>query len=112
MRKQHLNAFPVATRLLKRLGLDQRPGNITGLLIDAARNFPLRRLWTAFGFERATAAIMGACARQDRLTVVDQFARRRKCLAGRTGVDVALLVEREVLSAKGPIAAFNAARRE
>jgi hypothetical protein len=49
---------------------------------------------------------MGAGTKEDRLAIVDQFARRREGLAGRADVDIALLVEREVLPAKGPVVAL------
>src|ERR1700674_5646273 len=98
MCKQHLNALSIVARLLECLGLGQRSGNVSRLLIDAARNLALRRLWAAFGFERARATIMGACEIKKCLPIVDQLARRRKGLSRWAGIDVALLVEREVLS--------------
>src|SRR4029077_11473380 len=87
--------------------LGQCPGNVTSLLIDAARDFSSRRLWAAFGFERARATIKGACAIEDCFTTVDRLARRRKALTRRAGVDIALLVEREVLPTEGAIVAFR-----
>ncbi len=50
---------------------------------------------------------MATCAKQDRLAIVDQFARRRKGLTRWAGVDIALLIEREVLPAEGPILALR-----
>ena len=50
---------------------------------------------------------MAACTKEDRLALVDHLARRREGLARRAGVDIALLVEGEVLPAKGPIVAFR-----
>ena len=49
---------------------------------------------------------MGACAIDDRLAIVDHLARRLEGLAGRASVDIALLVECEVLPAEGPILAL------
>ena len=39
MGEQHLNAFAITARLLKCVGLGHRTGNVTGLLVDAAREF-------------------------------------------------------------------------
>ena len=50
---------------------------------------------------------MGACAKEDRLAIVDPFACRREGLARRAGVDIALLVEREVFPTEGPILALR-----
>src|SRR3990172_5964280 len=100
MCKQHLNAFPVAARLLERLGLGQCPGNVAGLLVDATRNPAGKRLWTALRLEQAATTVVRACEIKKCLPIVDQFASRRKGLARRARIDVAFLVEREVLPAK------------
>ena len=47
MREQHLNAFAIATRALKCVGLCERPGYVTGLFVDAAWNSAQWRLRTA-----------------------------------------------------------------
>src|ERR1700682_6046663 len=103
MCKQHLNALSVAARLLECLGLGQRSGNVTRLFVDAALDSAERSLWTALRLEQAATTVLRACAIKKCLPIVDQLARRRKGLSRWASVDVALLVEREVLPAKGPI---------
>src|SRR3972149_7283640 len=107
MCKQHFNTLPVAARLLKCLGLGQRPGNVTSFLVNATRYPAGRRLWTALRLEQTATTIVRACEIKKCLPIVDQLASRQKCLARRTGIDVAFLVEREVLPAKGPIVALR-----
>src|SRR6516165_6103315 len=46
MCKQHLNSFAIAARAIECLGLGQRPGYVTGLLVDAAWDSAQRRLRT------------------------------------------------------------------
>src|SRR5215204_4840040 len=88
-------------------GLGQRPRNVTSLLVDAARHPTERRLWTALRFQRAASAVAHAGHIQKCLPIVDQPARRREGLAGRTGVQVALLVELEVFPTEGPVLALR-----
>src|SRR5262249_53585177 len=61
MCKQHLNTFALTARSFECFGLGERPGNVTGLLVDAARNSAKPCLRTALWLERAAAAI--ACSR-------------------------------------------------
>src|SRR5262245_50990176 len=57
MCKQHLNSFTIAARAIECFGLSQRPGYVTGLLVDAARDSAQPRLRTALRLEWAAAAI-------------------------------------------------------
>ena len=57
MCKQHLNTFAIAARSFECFGLGQRPGYVTGLFVDAARNSAPRRLRTALRLKEAAAAI-------------------------------------------------------
>jgi len=102
MCKQRLDAFSVMTRSLECLGLGQRPSNVTGLLVDAARHPPERCLWAALRFQQTATAVAHAGHIQKCLPIVDQPARREG-LAGRADVHIALLVEREVYPAERPI---------
>jgi len=38
MREPHLDLFALAPRLFKALGASERPGNVTGMLMDIARD--------------------------------------------------------------------------
>jgi hypothetical protein len=53
MGEQHLDAFAVTARLFESFSLDECTGGIASIFMDAARDFALRRLWAAFGFQRA-----------------------------------------------------------
>jgi hypothetical protein len=57
MGEQHLDAFAVAARLLENFGVNECTGGIASVFMDAARDFALRRLWAAFGFQRARPTI-------------------------------------------------------
>src|SRR5260221_9557242 len=61
MCKQHLNALSVMARSLERLGLGQRPGNVTSLLVNATRDPAERCLWTALRLEQAGTTVARAC---------------------------------------------------
>ena len=101
MCKQHLNSFASAARAIECFGLSQRPGYVTGLLVDAARDSAQRRLRTALRLEEAAAAV--ACLVEKCIPIIDQLARRSENLAGRTNVNVLLLVKAEVLPTEGSI---------
>src|SRR5260370_19904365 len=107
MCEQHLDTFPVAACLLERLGLGQRPGNVTSLLVDAARDSAERRLWTTLCLERATTTVARSREIEKCLPVVDHLTRRRECLVRRADVHVTVLVEREVFPTEGPILALR-----
>src|SRR5258706_1124060 len=107
MRKQHLDTFPVAGRLLERLRLGQRPGNVASFLVDTARDFADGRLWTALCLKQATTTVARFCPIEKCLPIIDQLARRREDLVRRADVHVTVLVEREVLPTEGPILAFR-----
>ena len=99
MCEQHLDAFSVAARLLEGFRVSECAGGIASALVDAARDFALWRLWAAFGLERARATIMGPCAIEDSHPIVDPACRVQE-LALWAHIDIAILVEREVLPAQ------------
>ena len=95
--KQHLNAFAIAARLLEGVGLGERPGHVTGLLIDAAQDLTRR-------FLRATSRLEGTCSTVTRTrpveerVIVHNLAGRGEDLERRANVDITLLGEGEVLA--------------
>src|SRR5579863_2597661 len=108
MCEQHLNTLPVTTRLRKCFCLSQRTSDVTGLLVDAARDPTSRHFWTASRPEQAATTIEHAReVKQCGLPIVDQPARRRENLACRADVNVAFLVEREVFPIECPIVAVR-----
>src|SRR5712664_543881 len=107
MCKQHLNAFSVMARSLERLGLGQRPGNVTSLLVNATRDPAERCLWAALRLEQAGTTVARACQIKKCFPVIDQFAGRGEDLARRADVHVSLLVKREVVPTEGPIVALR-----
>src|SRR5262249_36564724 len=87
----------------------QIPSNFrtSPLLVDAARDSAQRRLRTALGLEWAAAAIACPGPVIQCLPIGGYLASRGENLAGRTNVDVAFLVECEVLPTEGPILALR-----
>ena len=67
--------------------------------MDTARDFPLRRLWAVFRFQRARPTIRGPRAIEENIAIVDSACRVQK-LALRAYIDVAILVEGKVVSAQ------------
>jgi len=53
----HLDLLALTSRLLKALGASERPGNVSGMLVDVARDLASWFLWTALRFERANIAV-------------------------------------------------------
>ena len=99
MSKQHLNTFSVAARLLESLCVNECTGGIASVFVDTARDFALRRLWAAFGFQRTRLTIRGPRAIEENIAIVDPACRVQK-LALRAYIDVAILVEGKVVSAQ------------
>jgi hypothetical protein len=97
--EQHLDTLAVAARLLENFGASECSGGIASVFVDAARDFALRRLWAAFGLQRARTTIIGPCAIKDGLASVDPACRMQE-LTLRAHIDIAFLVECEVLSAQ------------
>ena len=99
MGEQHLDAFAVAVRLLERFGVHECTGGIASVFVNAARDFALRRLWAAFGLQQTRATIRRPCAIEESLAIVDPACRVQE-LALRAHIDIAILVEGEVLPAQ------------
>jgi hypothetical protein len=57
----HLDLLALTSRLLKALGAGERPGNVSGALMDIARDLAERFLWAALWFEWAYIAVELAC---------------------------------------------------
>jgi hypothetical protein len=106
MGEQHLDAFAVAARLLESFGVNEWTGGIASVFVDAARDFALGRLWAAFWLQRARATIIGPRALEESLAIVDPACRVQK-LALRAYIDVAIFVEREVVSAQRAVFALG-----
>ena len=106
-------AISISTRFLSRDDclnasvLGQRPGNVASFLVDTARDFADRRLWTALCLEQATTTVARFCPIEKCLPVVDQLARRREDLVRRADVHVTVLVERESSRLKVPSSRFD-----
>src|SRR5260221_708379 len=85
MCKQHLNALSVMARSLERLGLGQRPGNVTSLLVNATRDPAERCLWTALRLEQAGTTVARACQIKKCFPVIEQFAGETLLYLASTG---------------------------
>jgi hypothetical protein len=71
----HLDLLALASRLLKALSASERPRNVSGMLMDVARDLALWFLWTALRFEWAYMAVELTCAIQERLALIHRAAR-------------------------------------
>src|SRR5580704_14011527 len=69
VRKPHLDLLALMSRLLEALGASQRPGNVSGVLMDIARDLARWFFWTALRFEWANVAVELAGAIQKRLAL-------------------------------------------
>src|SRR5260370_39957457 len=103
MCKQHLNALSVMARSLERLGLGQRPGNVTSLLVTDTRAPAERCLWTALRLEQAGTTVARACKIKKSFPVIDQFAGPGEAPTRRAAVHGYAPVQREVVPPEGPI---------
>ena len=81
---------------------DFTTSDVTGLLVDAARDPTSRHFWTATRPEQAATTVEHAReVKQCRLPIVDQPPCRRENLARGADVNVTLLVERHVVTGSG-----------
>ena len=87
---------------LRRLAkLVVRPPPVTEARFAFSGNSAQRLFWTALRLEEAAAVV--ACLVEKCIPMIDQLARRSENLAGRTNVNVLLLVKAEVLPTEGSI---------
>ena len=87
-------------------------GGIACFFIEAAWNFPLRRLRAALWCQEAAAAVVDACEIGRQIVVADA-ARCRQIAAGDTHLAIALPVIAEVFAREGSsCAAVSIARKE
>src|SRR5207247_6879525 len=100
------DAFALTAGLLEGLGLGERSRHVAGLLMNAARDLARRLLRTASSLEGARSAI--ACAGSvEEQVIVHDLAGRGEDLERRADVDVALLVEGEILAREGAVFALG-----
>jgi hypothetical protein len=92
VREPHLDLLALMSRLLEALGARERPGNVSGVLMDVARDLARWFFWTALRFERAYIAVELAGTIQKRLALV-HGAARPKPLSARALVP-SVIVER------------------
>ena len=53
----HLDLLALTSRLLEAIGAGERPGNVSGMLMDVARDLARWFFWAALRFERAYIAV-------------------------------------------------------
>jgi hypothetical protein len=102
VRKPHLDLLALTSRRLEALGASERPGNVSGMLMDIARDLARRFLWAALWSEWANVAVELACTIQKRLALV-HGAARPKPLSARAVVDVGSRVISKVATREGAI---------
>src|SRR5215469_834686 len=72
VREQHLNFLAISPGPLVGRRLGDRAGDIARCLVHVACDLPARRVWTAFGLQRADAAI--GDAREIRDSVISAWS--------------------------------------
>ena len=82
MREPHLEFLALTFRLLKALGASERPGSVSGVFMDIARDLARWFFWTAPRFKLAYIAVELACTIQKRLALVHGAARSEPLSAG------------------------------
>ena len=97
MRKQHLHALSIVTRLLECLCFAERASDVTSVFMDVARDLAHRLFGTALHFVWTDIAIALACPVKQ-LVIVEHPACGRQNFSCRTNVNVALLVEHEIFA--------------
>ena len=102
VREPHLDLLALAPRLLEALGASERPRDISGVLMDIARDLTRWFFWAALGFERASVAVELAGTIQKRLALVHGAARPEP-LSSRAMVDVTGRVIAKVAAREGAI---------
>ena len=102
MPEPHLNLLAFPSRLLESLGAGERPGNVSGVFMDVARDLARWFLRAALRFEWADIAVELAGTIQKRLALM-HGAARSKPLSARAVVDVAGRVIFKVAAREGAI---------
>jgi len=102
VREPHLNLLALTSRLLKAFGASERPGNVSCMLMDVARDLARWFLWATLGFEWAYIAVKFACTIQQRLALVHGAARSEP-LSTRAMVDVVGRIISKVAAREGVI---------
>ena len=106
MRKQHLDALALMARLLERLCLSECTSDIAGILIHVARDLSRRCLRTTLRLQRACIAIALGSEVAKRVVGADGPGGGQQ-LPLRAHINIAILVEGEVVSAQGAIIAVG-----
>jgi hypothetical protein len=97
VRKQHFHALSVVTRPLECLRFAERTSKIASVLMDAARDLARWFFRTALQLKSTHITIKLACPVKQ-LIIIDHRTCGRQNFSRRTNINVALLVECEVLT--------------
>jgi hypothetical protein len=98
----HLDFLPFTSRLLKAVGASERPGDVSGVLMDIARDLARWVLWTALRFEWTYIAVELAGAIQKGLALM-HGTTRAKSLPARAVINVARRVISKVAAREGAV---------
>ncbi len=102
MCEPHLDLLALMSRPLKARGAGERPGNVSGVFMDVARDLARWFLWAALRFERANIAVELAGTIQKCFALVHCTARPEP-LSARAVVDVACRIISKVAAREGAI---------
>src|SRR5262245_33760130 len=100
MREAHLDLLAFVTRLLELRRVDKCASHITGILVDVPAQPSEPHVRCALRLEWASSTIARAGDVHDR-SIAMNLAGSRQQFARRTGVDIALPIEREVVCRSG-----------
>ena len=98
----HLDLLTLTARLLEGFGVRKRPGNVSGVFMDVARDLARWIFRTALRFERAYIAVEFACTIQKCLTLM-YGAARPEPLSARAMVDIVGRIISKVAAREGAV---------
>ena len=103
MREPHLDLLAFSSRHLEGIGIHERPGNVSGVLMDVARDPTKWDLRAAQRFEFAAVAIMLPRQIEQRGSIIHQCPGCRQGLTRRAVVDVVCRIISKVTAREGAI---------
>ena len=105
MRKTHLNALALVTRLEETLGSHQSACQIACVLVDVTRNLPRRGVGATLHFERADIAVELGSAIAKCVAIMHGTCRVERLIV-RADIDASALIPAKVAAREGAVIAL------